>query len=275
MAQNSQDPSGFLKQMYDMQQVYMKNMGQMFSPPPPVQQSNPFEHWWTQMSQTAQPNAMNAQNPFANSTGTNDWFGNMNQQFQQWMTASKPTNPLMDNISQQFTQQMTAPFSASMFTPPQNSLDPFNLNQHLNSQVINLMQQLFVSEEKRQGEKLLGSLQQYQNVMLQYNHMMAKVGIDSLDKLKLNLGNKSEFDLEKIYENWMDISQEVYKEEFYSQDGEVLGEQLNKVQDQLSEDYETYRQALAKNFGFASISDVEDLQQQINDLKSQLEKLQA
>ena len=132
-----------------------------------------------------------------------------------------------------------------------------------------------MNEEKRQGEKLLSSLKQYQNVMLQYNHMMANVGIESLNKLQTSLGNKSEFDIDKVYEDWMDISQEIYKEEFYSQDGEVLGEQLKKVQDQLSEDYETYRHALAKNFGFASVSDVEDLKQQINDLKSQLEKLQA
>ena len=275
MADNNQDPGAFLKSMYDFQQMYMKNMTQMFeSPKPAYDNSNSFENWWKQMSQSAPPGLMNTRQPFSDSSGMNDWFGNMGQQFQQWMNASEPRNPIFDSINENFKQQLTAPFGASMFTPPQNSLDPFNLSQNMNSQVVNLLQQLFVNEEKRQGEKLISSLQHYQTTMLEYNHMMAEVGIKSLDQLQQGLGDSDKVDFANIYENWMDISQNIYKEQFHTKDGTALAEQLKKAQDQLADDYELYRLALAKNFGLAPMSDIDELKLQVADLKQQLDDIQ-
>ena len=108
----------------------------------------------------------------------------------------------------------------------QNQFNPSQLTEGMNSSVLNLLQNLFQGEEKQTGEQLLKSLQQYQNGMMQYNQLMAQVGIDSLAQLQKQVEPMQGKSLEQVFEQWMKASQDVFNRE-------KMGEPYSKIQEQL------------------------------------------
>lgn len=296
MAENNKDSQDFMSQLFDLQQQYLNNLNQAFNVNKAESgpSASPFEQWWSQFPKTTQPDfndffknlssmgMSQMQNPFTSlqhqamgSQNMSDWFASMNKQFSDWLSAGKQANPIFEQMNQQFMQQMQSPFGASMFPGMQNFSMPQNLFSGVNSNVLQLMQNLFPSDEKNSGEQLLKSLEQYQAAMMQFNHMLAQVGMDSLSELKEKLSTTDNASLEDMYQWWMELSKQVFNREQMSEDYQKLKTDLEQIQKKLGKDVEGYRLSLIKNLGLVTRVEFEALQLQLDSLKQELAHVKA
>ena len=290
MATTEQNPQDYLNQILELQQQYMKNLEQAFKLQQPAA-ANPFDQWWQQFPKTGQNDFDSffknmsgvgmgfMQNPLSGMQEQAEkiqdmtkWYNSMNRQFSDWMKVSSGVNPVFDRMNEQFKQQLQAPFGMNM-PWMQNQFNPSQLTEGMNSSVLNLLQNLFQGEEKQTGEQLLKSLQQYQNGMMQYNQLMAQVGIDSLAQLQKQVEPMQGKSLEQVFEQWMKASQDVFNREKMGEPYTKIQEQLESVQQTLKADYEKYRLSLVKNLGLVTRAEHEAVSLQLEALKAELEQL--
>lgn len=290
MAENTQSPADFMQQMYDLQQQYFKNIESFFKPKQEQTPTNPFLAWWEQMAPQGQPDFVSmftnlgntgmgqVANPFAdlkqnvfNQQSFGDWNQKLQQQFNNWASTSA-MQPFYEQMNDQFRQALQKPFSAmtSGFSPFPGMQQAFAPAQAFESPVLRLLQNLFGDEEKKVGEQLLNSLTQYQNSLLEYNHMLAQVGLDSLNQLQTFFGDQDNFDLQQIYQKWMEISQNVFDQQQLSENYNKLYSQLQSTQEKLQKDSQKYRKVLIDNLGLAANDQIEDLKAQVEMLKDEL-----
>lgn len=294
MADNQQNPQQFLNQWYQLQQQYLQDLGQMLNADEKAtaQADSPFEAWWQQFPKSGQGDfdAMfkqlsgigmgMMQNPFSSmqqpigeGVDAAQWFEQMNQQFNDWIKAGTGANPMFEKINEQFRQQMQTPLSPKLFPWMQNPFTMPDAASSLNSPMLRLLQNLFTDDEKQAGQQLLKTLEQYQSASLQFNHLIAQVGIDSLNQLQQKMTNKQDLSLQELYQWWMEVGQQVFNREKLSEPFQQLHQQLEKIQKQLREDYENYRQTLIKQLGLVSRDEHDQLKQQFSVLQQQLDDL--
>lgn len=292
MAQQEKNPSDFMNQMLDMQQEYMKNLVQAFNPQQvAATPTNPFDMWWSQfpksgqtefddffknLSKTGQRFMQNPfnleQNPMATASDLTSWINQLNQQFSAWSGMAPSSNPVFDTINQQFIRQLQTPFAMPFMPGMPNQLSAFNSANYVDTPVLKLLQNLFNNEEKKAGEQLIKSLEIYQNLMLELNHMMAQVGIDSLTELQKKLDGTESLEYEKVYEWWMEISQGIFNKLQLGDEFKKLQDNMKKTENQLKQDMDTYRAGLAKNLGLVSRSEYETLKSELDKLKKEIKK---
>ncbi len=294
---SDQDPKNteYFDQLFKLQQQYLDNLGQLLGQPQAANttEQNPFDSWWSQLAkppsaefndlfrQLSQMGMSGMQNPFAQmqqqasqSQDLMTWFNSMNQQFNEWLKLGGQGNPVVEMMNQQFRQQMQSPFSPAMFPwMPQTSAPPSFSN--INSEVLQLMQNLFTDEEKSSGQQLLNSLQQYQQTMMEMNYLLAQVGIDSLAKLQEKLAQNEQASLQQMYQWWMEISQQVFQQQQISGRFQELQTRLQTLQQNLTRDFENYRLGLIRNLGLVSREEYDSLQLQLKKLTEEVEQLRA
>lgn len=294
---SDQDPNNteYFDQLFKLQQQYLDNLGQLLGQPQAANKTeqNPFDGWWSQLAkppsaefndlfrQLSQMGMSGMQNPFAQmqqqasqSQDLMTWFNSMNQQFNEWLKLGGQGNPVVEMMNQQFRQQMQSPFSPAMFPwMPQTSAPPSFTN--INSEVLQLMQNLFTDEEKSSGQELLNSLQQYQQTMMEMNYLLAQVGIDSLAKLQEKLAQNEQASLQQMYQWWMEISQQVFQQQQISGRFQELQNKLQTLQQNLTRDFENYRLGLIRNLGLVSREEYDSLQLQLKKLTEEVEQLRA
>lgn len=295
MAENNQSPADFMQQMYDLQQQYFKNIETFLKPKQEQAPANPFLAWWEQMAPQGQPDFVSMftnlgntgmgqiPNPFAdlkqnmfNQQSFGDWNQNLQQQFNNWAAASS-MQPIYEQMNDQFRQTLQNPF-ASMpggFSPFMSMQQPFTPAQAFESPVLRLLQNLFSDEEKQVGEQLLESLTQYQNSLLEYNHLLAQVGIDSLNQLQEYFSDQDNFDLQELYQKWMEISQQVFDQQQLSDNYGKLYSQLQATQEKLQLNSQKYRKVLIDNLGLAANEQIDDLKAQVENLSKELKALKS
>lgn len=292
MAQQEKNAFDFMNQMLDMQQEYMKNLTQAFNPQQPPPPATPFDMWWSQFPKSGQNEFDDffknlsmvgqgfMQNPFevkqnsiASAADLANWLNQLNQQFSTWSNMGSSTNPVFDNINQQFMRQLQSPFAMPFMGSMQNQFSPFNSGDFVDTPILKLLQNIFSSEEKKAGEELIKSLGVYQNLMLELNHMMAQVGIESLNGLQQKVDGTDDLDYQKVYEWWMEISQGVFNKLELGDEFKKLQENLKHTEEQLKQDMDTYRAGLAKHLGLVSRSEYEILQTELDSLKKEIKKI--
>lgn len=294
MAEKEQNPQQFLSQWYQLQQQYLKDLGQMLNPAESTSTSaeNPFEAWWQQFPKSGQgdfdalfkqlssvgmgmmQNPFTAmQQPLKEGFDAQQWFEQMNHQFNDWIKTGAGANPLFEKINEQFKQQMQSPSVATLFPWMQNPFAMPASSNALNSPMLKLLQNLFGDEEKKAGEQLVKTLEQYQMASLQFNHLLAQVGIDSLQQLQQKLESKTDVSLQDMYQWWMDIGQQVFNEEKLSEPFQRLQQQLEKTQKQLKKDFQHYRQTLIEQLGLVARDEYVELKQQVKELQKQVDAL--
>jgi predicted flap endonuclease-1-like 5' DNA nuclease len=295
MTTKENTPQDYMSQLLDLQQQYLKNMEQAFklSQPAAETPANPFEAWWQQFPKSGQNDFDSffknmsevgmgfMQDPLGSMQeqagkvqDMTNWLNTMNQQFSNWSNASSMVNPVFGQMNDQFKQQMLAPFGISM-PWMQNQFKPEQLSDVMNSSVLNLMQNLFKGKEKEAGERLLKKLEEYQNGLMQYNQLMAKVGIDSLTQLQKKMTEMEGKSVEEVYKWWMKASQDVFNRENLSEPYKKLQTQLEAIQQALKTDYENYRLSLISNLGLVSRAEYDALKLQLDSLKAELEELKG
>ena len=294
---SDQDPQNteYFDQLFKLQQQYLDNLGQLLRQPQASNSSDqsPFDGWWSQLAKPpgaefndlfkhlSQMGMSGMHNPFeqmqqqaSQSQDLMAWFNSMNQQFNEWIKLGGQGNPVIDMMSQQFRQQMQSPFSPAMFPwMPQSSTPPSFAR--LNSEMLQLLQNLFTDEEKSSGQQLLNSLQQYQQTMMEINHLLAQVGIDSLAQLQQKLADNEQASLQQMYQWWMDISKQVFQQQQISGRYQELQTKLQALQQNLTRDLENYRLGLIRNLGLVSREEYDSLQLQLNKVAEEVQQLKA
>lgn len=282
----------FMSKMLDMQQEFMKNLTQTFSPQQPAAPTSPFDIWWSQFPKSGQSEFDDffknlsmmgqgfMQNPFevkrqsfsspADLTG---WFNGLNQQLSAFANMGGSGNPVFDSINQQFKQQLMSPLGMPFMAAQQNQFSPFSMGNSIDTPILRLLQNVFNAEEKKAGEKLINTLQTYQNFMMEFNHMMSQVGIDSLNGLQKKIDGVEDLDSQKLYEWWMDISQGIFNKLELGDDFKQLQENLKQAEDTLKMDLDVYRDSLAKNLGLVPRAEFDTLKNEIKNLKKEIKKL--
>lgn len=294
MATNDQSSQNFMNQMFDLQQQFLKNIGQTFKPEQPEITQSPFDQWWTHFPKSGQNGfdgffksmsemgmgKMN--NPFENmqrqaaqAQDMSNWFNTMNNQFSDWSKAATAINPAFGNMNEQFKQQFQSPLDMSSMPWMKGQFSPESMSNPMNSSVLNLLQNLFPAEEQQKGKQLLESLEKYQNATMKYNQLMAKVGIDSLNQLQEKMKQTEGKNLQEIYEWWMESSKDVFNREKLEEPYKNLQQELETLQKSLGGDFEEYRLSLIKNLGLVSRVEFDALKLQIELLKTELDKLRG
>jgi hypothetical protein len=283
----------FMNKMLEMQQEFMKNLTQTFSPQPAAP-SSPFDMWWSQFPKSGQtefddffknlsmmgqglmknPFEMKQQ-PISSASDLTDWFNKLNQQLSMFSNMGGSNNPIFDSINQQFRQQLMSPFMMPFMGMGgmQNQYSPFSMGNYVDSPILKLLQNVFNAEEKQAGEQLISSLQRYQNQMMEFNNMMSQVGIDSVSALQEKVKGKEDLDYEKIYQWWMDISQGVFNKLELGDEFRQLQGNLQESEGKLKKDLDVYRNSLAKNLGLVPRSDFDALASEVKSLKKEIKKL--
>ncbi|MDJ0833320.1 MAG: poly(R)-hydroxyalkanoic acid synthase subunit PhaE [Gammaproteobacteria bacterium] len=291
--QDQQNPD-YLGQLFELQQQYLNNLGQLLGQPQSTRAApNPFDNWWEQMAkpqggefndlfkQLSRLGMAGMQNPFAQmqqqAAETQDlmaWFNQMNQQFNQWLKLAGQGNPVIEMMNQQFRQQMQAPFAPGMF-PWLQQPSPQPAFSNINAEFMQLLQNLFSDEEKHNGEQLLTNLQQYQQTLMEMNYLLAQVGIDSLTELQQKLADNEQASLQQMYQWWMEISQQVFQQHQISARYRELQNNLQSLQQDLTRDFENYRLGLIRNLGLVSREEYDGLQSQVQELAKEINRLKA
>jgi len=277
MATNDQSPQNFMNQMFDLQQQYLKNIAQTFQTGQPEAETSqsPFDQWWSLFPKSGQNPFENMQKQAAQAQDMSNWFNAMNQQFSEWSKAANAINPAFEKMNEQFKQQFQSPLDMSSMPWMQGQFSPESMTNTMNSSVLNLLQNLFTTEEQKKGKQLLESLEKYQNATMKYNQLMAQVGIDSLNQLQEKMKQAEGKNLQEIYEWWMESSQEVFNREKLEEPYKNLQQELEALQQSLSGDFEEYRLSLIKNLGLVSRAEFDALKLQIEMLKADLDELRG
>ncbi len=297
MATNDQSSQNFMNQMFDLQQQYLKNIAQAFQTGQPEEAEapqSPFDQWWTHFPKSGQ-NGFDSffknlsemgigkmNNPFENMQkqaaqvqDMSNWFNTMNQQFSEWSKASNAINPAFEKMNEQFKQQFQNPLDMSGMPWMKGEFSPEGMVNPMNSSVLNLLQNIFTSEEQKKGKQLMDSLEKYQNATMKYNQLMAKVGIDSLNQLQEKMKQAEGKNLQEIFEWWMESSKDVFNREKLDEPYKNLQQELETLQDSLSGDFEDYRLSLIKNLGLVSRAEFDAMKLQIEMLKADLDELKG
>lgn len=294
MSDNDQSSSNFMNQIFDLQQQYLKNIEQAFqtgkteATTPP----SPFDQWWTNFPKSGQDGfdrffkslaetAMGQMtNPFENmykqaaqAQDMSKWFTTMSNQFNEWSKAANAINPAFESMNQQFKQQFKNPLDISGMPWMQEHFSPEKLSNPMNSSILNLLQNLFPAEEQEKGRQLLDTLEKYQNAIMKYNQIIAKVGVDSLNQLQQQMQQADGKNLQEIYEWWMESSQAVFNREKLEKPFLTLQQEVEDLQKSLTEDFSEYRLSLIQNLGLVSRTEFDALKLQIEMLKTELDEL--
>jgi predicted flap endonuclease-1-like 5' DNA nuclease len=282
MVEKSNTSSDFMARMLDLQQQYLTNLGQLFHAQQGAGAQSPFEAWWAQFPSSGESGfdeffrnmvqaSMTAmqQTPVDLSAMLNagqlppEWFDLMQNQFNDWLKAGS-SNPVFEKMNEQLRQLLLQPFGFGM--------DGANFNPAglMDSSIVKLIQNLLNGEEKLASERLLKTLEVYQQQIMQMNHMMAQVGIDSINALQSQFEQSSDSDIKQVYESWMQISKQVFNELKLDDRYRELHASMRKVEQQLKTDLDQYRQVLISQLGLVAREDYDELRKELNELKAQV-----
>jgi len=285
MVEKSNTSSDFMARMLDLQQQYLTNLGQLFQAQQGDGAQSPFEAWWAQFPSSGDKGfdeffrnlvqtSMNAmqQTPVDLSAMLNsgqmppEWFDHMQNQFNDWLKAGS-SNPVFEKMNEQLRKQLLQPFGLGMDGA---SFNPAGL---MDSSIVKLIQNLLNGEEKLASERLLKTLEVYQQQIMQMNHMMAQVGIDSINSLQSQFEQSSDTDVKQLYESWMQISKQVFNELKLDDRYRELHASMRKVEQQLKTDLDQYRQVLISQLGLVAREDYDELRKELDELKIQVSRL--
>lgn len=258
MSNNDNNSQDYLAQLYNLQQQYMNSLQQMMQPQQPL---NPME----QMFKAWMP-GNSTSNPFAQTHNPmNEWM----------QTGMGSMNSVYEQMNQQFKSQLQNPFASFMMPGLQNQFkmpEMPNFNA-MNSPLIEMLQGLFSVEDRSKSEALMQSLQDYQKVSMEINHLMAQLAIESLEKLQARVSEKDKQDLGNVPKWWMEITQSVFDESKSSKAYKDLQQKMEMVQQKLVTDRDQYREALAENLGLVTEKTYHAMQMQIDALQQQIKAL--
>jgi predicted flap endonuclease-1-like 5' DNA nuclease len=257
MVKEQDQGQDFLAQMYNLQQQYLNNLQQAFQPKPPA---SPMEQMWQTWNGQQPPNPF-MQAPLGawaqpGQDSLNAFYQQMNSQF-----GSLLQNSLGSGMGMGNWQGMQMPFTWPSLPGLENP-------------AADLLKQLFSDEERAKAESLMQSLQQYQRVNLQIQQLMSQLAMESLEKLQAKAAEHGSDDLSQAPQWWGEISQQVFSEAQDSTIYKDLQQEIDKVRQQLLEDRDQYREALAKSLGLVTVQSFQAMRQQLDAMQQQIESLQ-
>lgn len=253
MANDNNQGQDFLAQMYNLQQQYLNNLQQAFQPKAPA---NPMEQMWQAWS------GQQPANPF------------MPPQMNAWAQPGQDSlNAFYQQMASQFGGMMQNPLGAANW---QGMQAPFNWPTlpGLENPAVDLLQQLFSEEERAKGEALMQSLQHYQQVNIQIQQLMSQLAMESLEKLQSKVAEHGAEDLQQAPQWWAEITRQMFEEAQDSKTYQELQQEVDNVRQQLMDDRDQYREALAESLGLMTEKSQQAMQQQLDALQQQLESLQ-
>jgi predicted flap endonuclease-1-like 5' DNA nuclease len=259
MSQNNNDSQDYLAQLYNLQQQYLNSLQQAMQPPQPT---NPME----QMFKAWMPGNTASTNPFAQ----------MQNPMNNWMQSGMGSmNSLYQQMNDQFKSQLQNPFASFLMPGLQNDfkMPDFSSFSQMSSPFVDMMQGLFSEEERSKGEALMHSLQDYQQVSMEINHLMAQLAINSLEQLQKKVSEKDKQDLQNVPQWWAQITQSVFEESKQSDTYQDLQKKLEMVKQKLSDDKDQYREALAQSLGLVTEKTYNAMQMQLEALQQQIKEL--
>jgi predicted flap endonuclease-1-like 5' DNA nuclease len=259
LSQNNNDGQDYLAQLYNLQQQYLNNLQQAMQPP---QAASPME----QMFNAWMPGNTAAANPFAQ----------MQNPMNSWMQSGMGSmNSVYQQMNEQFKAQLQNPFASFLMPGLQNDfkMPDFSSISQMSSPFVEMMQGLFSEEERDKGEALMKSLQDYQQVSMEINQLMAQLAINSLEQLQTRVSEKDKQDLQNVPQWWAEITQSVFDESRNSDTYRDLQKKLELVKQKLSDDKDQYREALAQSLGLVTEKTYNAMQMQMDALQQQLKEL--
>lgn len=287
MVEKSNTSSDFMARMLDLQQQYLNNLGQLFQAQPGGAGQSPFESWWDQFPssgqsgfddffrQLARTSMDIMQTPSADLASMlqsgqlpPDWYERLHTQFNDWLS-NVGNNPVFERMNAQLRQSLLQPLGIDM------NPGVFNPAAVMDSSILKLLQNLVDGEEKAAGQRLLKTLEAYQQQVMQMNHMIAQVGIDSIQTLQSQFESGSDTDIKQLYESWMEISNKIFNELKLDERYRQLSASMRKIEAQLKADIDQYRRALINQLGLVSQQEHEALRRELDELKAQVRQMAA
>jgi len=259
MAQDKDQQQEALRGLYDLQQQFLDNMKQMLQP---KAAQNPFDQMF---------------NPWASMPGAAMGFTPGQNPFAAWMPSSAGAfgGAGLNELLQQMQQQMLQAFNQSPGQPMNAWADALRATGTAGFNPADALSGLYSREQQAKAGELFESLQRYQRVGIEIAQLTAKLAQDSIEQLQAEFKSEQAMDLEQLPQRWTDISRKVLEQATDSDEYTTLRERYSEVQQQVIDDSEEYRKAMAEALGLVTRERFDALKEQFEVLSQQMAKMSA